>query len=405
MGDLLESDIAKRLAIVAREHAGPIAIVISNHPDAFSALSWMAHNAFDGLILDKDRDTPSIRQVLHNKGFDVWDFDSDIVVPARASAARTKGRFSLLTSGSTGTPKLVSHSWRTLFTGASARPGRRRTWILPYQTGTYAWLQIATLGLFLEGESIGPVGGLQPADIFRLGSSWAADSISATPSFWRVSFLTVPELDLTQVPLRNIALGGERIDQQIIDGLKTAYPKAAISHVYASSEAGAAIIVRDGLAGFPSEWLGAELESGVKLKIEDGRLWIRSPHSAEAASGRPATWIDSGDSVVERDGRIHILGRASTSLINVGGNKAFSADVAEAILLHPAVLWCQVRPRSAPIVGNLVEADVVFKPSHPRPTEENLTKHCRGRLPEYSIPRIWNFLERIPVLPSLKSNF
>jgi len=42
----------------------------------------------------------------------------------------------------------------------------------------------------------------------------------------------------------------------VLDSLQSAYPKRGIAHAFASTEAGVAFEVNDGLAGFPAELVG-----------------------------------------------------------------------------------------------------------------------------------------------------
>ena len=76
-----------------------------------------------------------------------------------------------------------------------------------------------------------------------------------------------------------VRLSGEVADQTVLDNLRAAYPKARIAHAFASTEAGVAFDVNDGLAGFP-ESLIANAAGGIALKVQDGTLWIRSQRNA-----------------------------------------------------------------------------------------------------------------------------
>lgn len=90
-------------------------------------------------------------------------------------------------------------------------------------------------------------------------------------------------------------------------------------------------------------------------------------------------------------------------MINVGGSKAFAGDIERVLLEHPSVAWCRVRAVKAAFVGELPEADIVLNPREMVPSERDLADFCTSRLPEYAVPRLWNFLEKIPVESSLKA--
>jgi hypothetical protein len=72
---------------------------------------------------------------------------------------------------------------------------------------------------------------------------------------------------------RYIRLSGEMADKAILDNLHTAYPEARIVHAFASTEAGLAFEVPDGLAGFPASLIGM-MDSGVEMK---NPRWL-APH-------------------------------------------------------------------------------------------------------------------------------
>ena len=54
-----------------------------------------------------------------------------------------------------------------------------------------------------------------------------------------------------------IRLSGEIVDQAILNRLRSFYPQARIAHAFASTEAGVAFDVNDGLAGFPASFIGS----------------------------------------------------------------------------------------------------------------------------------------------------
>ena len=50
-----------------------------------------------------------------------------------------------------------------------------------------------------------------------------------------------------------VRLSGEVADQTVFDQLRAAFPDARVAHAFASTEAGVAFDVNDGLAGFPAD--------------------------------------------------------------------------------------------------------------------------------------------------------
>ena len=83
---------------------------------------------------------------------------------------------------------------------------------------------------------------------------------------------------------RYVRLSGEIADQAILDQLRAFFPQAAVGHAYASTEAGVAFEVNDGLAGFPAGFVRVG-QGEVDIKIEDGSLRLRSARTASGYVG------------------------------------------------------------------------------------------------------------------------
>ena len=100
--------------------------------------------------------------------------------------------------------------------------------------------------------------------------------ISGTPSHWRRALMSPSARSIAPQYVR---LSGEIADQSILDHLRSFYPRAIVAHAFASTEAGVAFEVRDGLAGFPVSLIG-QRSGDVEMKVEEGSLRIRSPRIA-----------------------------------------------------------------------------------------------------------------------------
>jgi acyl-CoA synthetase (AMP-forming)/AMP-acid ligase II len=202
---------------------------------------------------------------------------------------------------------------------------------------------------------------------------------------------------VARLPLEQVTLGGEPVDQAILDRLAQVFPTARLSWIYASSEAGASIAVHDGRAGFPVSWLDRSAPGRPRLTVEDHELLIESGWSADGFAGP----LRTGDRAQVVDGRVHITGRIGSDEINVGGSKVSASAVRAALLAHPSVAWAQARARRAPLVGSVVAADVVL--GGPATTAE-LTRWCTDRLPHHAVPRRIRLLDEIPIKETLKSD-
>ena len=368
------------------------AVLVGDNHDAARAVWAAATGDSEVLVASRTRVTPDLADDLRRAGLAIVD-GADVTAPTTPRDA-TPGRVWLLTSGSTGRPKQVAHTLASLTTVAGDQP--RRTWLCPYAHGAYAWWQVVTLSiahpgqdvLFIEPDELDT----WPARALEVGVTAA----SGTPTFWRQALYRDPD-SVAALPLEQVTLGGEPVDQAILTRLTEMFPDARVSWIYASSEAGATIAVHDGRAGFPQEWLGREMDGRATLTVDDGELLIASPKRGEGID----RVLRTGDRVEVVDGRVLITGRIASDEINVGGAKASASAVRDVLQAHPAVAWASVRGRKAPIVGSIVTADVVLSGEA---TDAELTAWCAARLPDYSVPRRVRFLDQIPIKETLKSD-
>ena len=321
---------------------------------------------------------------------------------ARTATAVTE--WVLLTSGTTGPPKLVAHTLASL-TAPMAASGARPSapiWSTFYDIRRYGGLQIF-LRAMLGGGSMVLSSAEEPTGEFLLRAAGeGVTHISGTPSHWRRALMSpfAPKL----AP-RYVRLSGEIADQAVLDRLRDVYPAAGLGHAFASTEAGVAFEVDDGLAGFPAARIGQP--GPVELKVVDGSLRIRSPRTAThyLGAGAPALrdgdgFVDTGDVVERYHDRYHFVGRRDGT-INVGGLKVHPEEVEAVINGHPHVRMSRVRTRKNPITGALVIADVVLNDEAPVATraelEQAIAARCRAVLARHKVPAAINVVPALPV--------
>ncbi|MFC5290286.1 AMP-binding protein [Actinokineospora guangxiensis] len=378
------------------EIPAPAAVVVERSFDALPHVLAHARTGAESMIVAAGRLGADLQDELLADGFNLVHPSG--VTAAPKPRAPQDGRMWLLTSGSTGRPKRIGHTLASLTTVSGDLPPRR--WLCPYSPGTYAWWQVVTLGLGSAGQDLVVV---DPADLdgwVDAGIEHGVTAASGTPTFWRQTIMAHRDR-LAEVPLTQITLGGEPVDQAVLDQLRGLFPLARISWIYASSEVGASIVVHDGRAGFPVEWLGRATEGRPVLAVDDGELVITSPHHGEGLGGV----VRTGDAVVVEDGRVLITGRIDSDEINVGGNKVSAGVVRSVLQSHPQVAWAHVRGRRSPLVGSLVVAEVVLRSGADEPDAVGeLSRWCRERLPEHGVPRRITLLDAIPAKETLKSD-
>ncbi|KGN36926.1 AMP-binding protein [Knoellia subterranea] len=370
------------------------AVLVEDNLQAARAVWTHATSDRETLVTSRTRVTPDLGADLRAEGLALVSGDLSQVEPATLERDAQPGRIWLLTSGSTGRPKRVAHTLDSLTTVGGDQPAR--TWLCPYAHGAYAWWQVVTLGLTVPGQDVVFI---EPDELDtwpRMALDAGVTAASGTPTFWRQALYRDPEA-VAALPLEQVTLGGEPVDQAILDRLIELFPKARVSWIYASSEAGASIAVHDGKAGFPEAWLDRDTPGRPRLSIVDGELVIASPKRGEGIDEH----LRTGDRVEVVDGRVLITGRLASDEINVGGSKASASQVRDVLQSHPAVAWASVKGRKAPIVGNIVTAEIVT--TEPV-SDDELSAWARERLPEYAVPRRLRFLDAIPIKETLKSD-
>ena len=310
----------------------------------------------------------------------------------------------LFTSGTTGRPKLVQHSLASL-TGPLAEGPTAVSdaiWSTFYDIRRYGGLQILLRAL-IGGGSLVLSQADEPVGAFLARAAVAGVThMLGTPTHWRRALMS-PELK--RLSPRYVRLSGEVADQAILDQLARAFPGAGLTHAYASTEAGVGFEVTDGREGFPPTILGTR--GDFELRIVDGSLRIRSRRGAARYLGADTLadaegFIDTGDMVVERDGRLYFAGRRS-GVINVGGQKIHPEEVEAVITRHPGIRMAQVRGRKSPITGTLVVADIVLQQGALfEQVRDEVLSACRAALPPHKVPAMIRAVPDLAVAASGK---
>ena len=317
----------------------------------------------------------------------------------------------ILTSGTTGRPKAAQHTWTSL-----SRPVRMVAdstgprWLLTYRPHLYAGLQVILQCLVNGGTLVAPEQDATPAAIAELMGSARVEYASATPSYWRRLLLLADPAVLRAVPLVQITLGGEVVDQQILDALHRTFPTARIVHIYATTELGRCFSVSDGKAGFPARYLCEPTSDGVLLRVEEGELVVRSGNAMRGydhadAGPSPGAWGDrTGDLVDVVGDRVYFIGRR-TDMVNVGGNKVHPVEVERVLRTVSGVADARVYGTRSSIAGELVACEVV--PAAGVDTSAlraAIVKVCLGELTPYQRPRLIDFVTEIGLEGSGKMN-
>jgi acyl-coenzyme A synthetase/AMP-(fatty) acid ligase len=318
----------------------------------------------------------------------------------------------LLTSGTTGVPKLVVHTLQSLAGALPRQPpaGRRCVWSTFYDIRRYGGLQMYLRALACGLSFVLSTPGASTREYFTRAAAHGVTHISGTPSHWRGALMSGDAALLTPDYVR---LSGEVADQALLDGLRSAYPGALVAHAFASTEAGVAFEVNDGLAGFPAALLGEHGE--ILRKVENGTLRVRSPRIAAGYLGDASRvadaegFVDTGDLIELQGDRYYFRGRDG-GIINVGGLKVYPEEVEAVLNADPRVRVSLVRARRNSITGAVVVADVVAADSGSPALDAaaldllrtELLNACRRTLPPHKVPAMLRFVAELGMTPAGK---
>jgi len=285
-------------------------------------------------------------------------------------------------------------------------------WSTFYDIRRYGGLQIFLRAL-LGGGSLVLADSEEPtAEYLARAGLHAVTHITGTPSHWRRALMSG---SAHRIAPQYVRLSGEIADQAILDNLRAFYPNARIAHAFASTEAGVGFEVEDGLAGIPASYF-AQGGSGVRLKVEDRSLRIRSARTAlHYVGGQSAPlvdndgYVDTGDILELRGGRYYFIGRRE-GIINVGGLKVHPEEVEAVINRHPRVQMSLVKSRKNPVTGAIVIAEIVLRPapaasdSGPENTalKSEILASCQRALAAHKVPATIRIVSSLAVTPSGK---
>ena len=309
----------------------------------------------------------------------------------------------LLTSGTTGVPKLVVHSFDSLAGALPRHPPSTKpmVWSTFYDIRRYGGLQIYLRAVLAGSPLVLSSAGEPPREFLARAGAAGVTHISGTPSHWRRALMSG---ETALISPEYVRLSGEVADQPVLDSLRAAYPHARIAHAFASTEAGVAFDVNDGLAGFPESLIGSS-NNGIDLKVQDGTLWIRSQRNAARYLGHAQApivgaegYVDTGDLVELSNGRFYFRGRKG-GVINVGGLKVYPEEVESVLNADPRVRMSLVKARRNPLTGSLVVAEVVLADNATSvdadaaaKIKSDLLSACRSTLAAHKVPAQLRFV-------------
>ena len=303
------------------------------------------------------------------------------------------------TSGTTNTPKLIKHSTVSLTkcVKTDKEKGKILIWGNLYDHSRFAGIQVLLQSL-LGGSTIILDDKSDIQEKLKILIENKCSALSGTPTFWR-HILMYPSAK--KLKLNQITLGGEIVDQAILNSLTKMFPNARITHVYALTEIGVAFSVSDSKAGFPIDFLNKK-DKKFQLKISEKQTLLIKTKEEKINSYIKEKldqkgYFDTQD-IVKIDGdRVFFYGRDNKS-INVGGHKVHPEEIEQYLLKHPQVKSVRILAKENSIVGNLIIAELVVdnvSEQEQSLLRKELKAYCGTQFPKYKVPYQFNFVQYI----------
>lgn len=336
------------------------------------------------------------------------------VAPDPAAAATI-----LYTSGTTGAPKGVtlSHGNLAANTGAILRyldlgPGDAGLCVLPfhYAYGNSILHTHLAVGarLVLENSLAYP-----HSIVERLGSE-AITGMSGVPSTWMLLLTRTRLHEADLQALRYVTIAGGALPGDGLASLRRALPRARVFVMYGQTEATARITwlppdrIADkaGSAGIPVDGMEVEVRGDAGQKLahgEHGEIRARgssvmigywNDRDATAATLQDG-WLRTGDlGYLDEDGYLFIAGRRS-DMIKVGSHRVNPSEIEEVILQLDGIAEAAVIGAPDPVLGQVIKAVIATHPGASVPVR-SVQSRCRERLAPHKVPRVVEFVERLP---------
>lgn len=212
--------------------------------------------------------------------------------------------------------------------------------------------------------------------------------------------------------LRYIMSGGDRLPADFDERSQETLGIPVIEG-YGLTEAASVVALEPGIDRIKSGTVGTLLscvaaeirdDDGVVLPAnKEGHLWIKGRSVAAGYYRNPELtaerfvdgWFDTCDiAKFDDDGYLSLVARTS-DVIFVGGFKVYAQEVENVLREHPAVAEAAVIGVPRSISGEIVKAFVLLEKEQ-KVSSKELLETCRKRLSYYKVPRIIEFVEKMP---------
>lgn len=271
-----------------------------------------------------------------------------------------------------------------------------------------------------------------PAALLQVLAEHESDLLYLTPPLLRLLLKRSSlRAELTRWAPKVVSVGAGAVDRDELRALVAATPRSRVTFTYGLTELGPRVAtLLAGEAGHARLEAGSgraplgEPVEGVQLRLEQGRLWVRSPY---ATLGRVVDgqliplaarggFVDTGDAAEACGAQLEIIGRADGVVVR-GGTNVYPEDVEAVALRDDAVSACACVPESSAMYGQVpvlycesasaegplrarLEARLV---AELRPVERPVRIHIVPQLPRSALGKVVRAALMDPSTPSTGS--
>lgn len=324
----------------------------------------------------------------------------------------------LYTSGSTGMPKGVvlshqSHLW-VVKTRLDADDLINHVFLIAapmFHMNALALAQLAiaahaTIVLLPEFNAAAYIDAIK-----RFRCTW----LTAVPPMIAM-ILRDPSLEKSDLSsVKNIRMGSAPVSESLMSATRKAFPKAAVSNAYGTTEAGPVVfskhpkgLVQPALSvGYP--------HNGVELRLtgvgapEEGVLEIKCPALMNGYHNRPDLpqpmtedgFNITGDVFRRNENGFHFFVGRTDEMFVSGGENIYPGDVERMLESHPDIAQACVVPIEDDIKGQKPVAFVIPRAGS-EPSADAVKTYALAHAPAYQHPRFVWFLEKLPLATTNK---
>ena len=205
------------------------------------------------------------------------------------------------------------------------------------------------------------------------------------PTFWKL--LINFNKNFKSINLKNITLGGEIAEQELLNKLKDLFPNSKINHIYATTETGVVFSVSDLFEGFPKEYL-----KKYNLRLVNNELHILDKNNK---------WFNTKDICEVKNNRIIFKGRDEEN-IKIAGRKVNILKVENILTSSELIEDAIVYAKKNPITGFIVSAEIKLKEKN----SSNIQKvdDFIKTLNRYDRPSTYKIVDKISLNRNLKKS-